>query len=67
MSEAESAFLAHMKAERLAIERSHCEAIRVSGGDCRMLNCADCPLECSLVETDDITWHKAKEWLAANP
>ena len=67
MSKAEEAFLARMKAERLAIEHSHCEAIRAANGDCKALDCADCPLECSMVETDDITWRKAKEWLAASP
>jgi len=67
MSPSEVVFLARMTEERILRERRHCKAIRAANGDCKALDCADCPLECSMVETDDITWRKAEEWLAANP
>lgn len=66
MSLAESRFFAWMKRERKALQIAHVRKVEASGGSCDGLRCVRCPIDCSVVESDAITLHKASEWLKAN-
>ena len=55
-----------MKDEQKARQIAHVREIEARGGSCLRLRCGICPLNCSLVESDSITLHKAREWLKAN-
>ena len=69
MSRAESSFLAWWKRERKALQIAHVREIEARGGVCRNFSyrdCRACPLDCSLVESDEVMLAKAREWLKAN-
>ena len=55
-----------MSDEQKARQVAHVREIEAQEGSCACLCCGDCPLECSVVESDDIMLHKAREWLKAN-
>jgi hypothetical protein len=55
-----------MSDEQKARQVAHVREIEAQEGSCACLCCGDCPLECSVVEADDIMLHKAREWLKAN-
>ncbi len=66
MSRAESNFLDWMKRERKALQLAHVNEIVAQEGNCACLDCHACPLDCSLVESDEVMLAKAHEWLKAN-
>jgi hypothetical protein len=45
---------------------AHAREIEARGGSCDGLLCGPCPLDCSVVESDDIMLLKAREWLKEN-
>lgn len=66
MSRAESSFLAWMRRERKALQIAHVREIVASGGSCLGLGCSRCPLDCSVVESDEIMLLVARDWLDKN-
>lgn len=56
-----------MSDEQKARQTAHVREIEAQDGSCACLDCVLCPLDCSVVESDAITLHKAREWLKANP
>lgn len=55
-----------MNDEQKAQQIAHVLKIEALGGSCDGLRCGPCPLDCSVVESDDIMLLKAREWLKAN-
>ena len=55
-----------MSDEQKSRQTAHVRKLEDQGGSCESLICGDCPLECSVVESDDIMLHKAREWLKEN-
>ena len=55
-----------MSDEKKARQVAHVREIEAQDGSCACLDCVLCPLDCSVVESDSITLHKAREWLKAN-
>lgn len=52
--------------EQKALQIAHVREIETRGGSCDGLRCGACPLDCSIVESDDIMLLKAREWLKEN-
>lgn len=52
--------------EQKALQIAHVREIEARGGSCDGIPCGPCPLDCSVVESDDIMLHVAREWLKAN-
>jgi len=55
-----------MSDEKKARQIAHVRKVKANGGKCDGLSCGICPIDCSIVGTDDIMLHKAREWLKAN-
>jgi hypothetical protein len=55
-----------MSDEQKSRQIAHAREIEAHGGSCDGLLCGPCPLDCSVVESDDIMLLKAREWLKAN-
>lgn len=52
--------------DKKALQIEHVRKIEARGGSCDGLPCGPCPLDCSVVESDDIMLYVAREWLKEN-
>lgn len=55
-----------MSDDKLKAKIAHVRDIEARGGSCDGLLCGACPIDCSVVESDDIMLIKAREWLKEN-